>query len=614
MHIVQELLRARGLTKRYGNVVALDRVDFAVTEGVTGLLGPNGAGKSTSIKLFLGLTKPTDGTAEMLGETAATNVAVRARVGYMPEHDCLPPNVSAAEFLAHMAGCQRPAARARARARAPRRSPRRAVRGALPADRRLLDGHEAAREARAGARPRSRARLPRRAANWARPGRREDMLALIRKTHREFGISLLFSSHIMGDIERTCDRILVLDDGRVVHEGAVSELHASETQTVYVEVTAAPRRSSSRRFRERQIVPELEGPAVVVPDVVGERYDGIRDAPWRSAHRCGEWPLGAARSWSRFSRDVGRGRRRGRRARTRACEQPHRRTGRIFDLGFRRYEGPREGRRRAFSQSTRTGCGRRWAWARRPRRRSCPGSSSALLFSLPASSRCAGAIDRPAPDSTPADRPPLSRRLLLHSSIVLSSSSPVGPELLCPDRRSGAISLYLVRPLRAADTPSDAGCARSRRRRAAWLPQLVLLAGLVLGASDPARLPRRPLAVHPRFLVAGARLAAYFTAFAGLVASFDTRRAYRGGFCRPLRRQRRRDQRREDTCPRYRQLARAADLPGPTPLHRTTWSSAARGHPGSPPPRTSRRRVRTGRLAGPVSFLALIAAYRMAPV
>ncbi|MCH7719480.1 MAG: ATP-binding cassette domain-containing protein, partial [Planctomycetes bacterium] len=91
------------MTKRYRDVVALDAVDFEVPEGVTGLLGANGAGKSTAIKLFLGLIKPTSGSAETLGENASESVEVRGRLGYMPEHDCLSTNVAASEFLTHMA-------------------------------------------------------------------------------------------------------------------------------------------------------------------------------------------------------------------------------------------------------------------------------------------------------------------------------------------------------------------------------------------------------------------------------------------------------------------------------------------------------------------------------
>ena len=97
------LLSAERLTKRYGSVVALNNVSFEISEGITGILGENGAGKSTAIKIFLGLLQASSGSARVLGENAHANISVRARLGYMPEHDCLPSQVSAAEFLTHMA-------------------------------------------------------------------------------------------------------------------------------------------------------------------------------------------------------------------------------------------------------------------------------------------------------------------------------------------------------------------------------------------------------------------------------------------------------------------------------------------------------------------------------
>ena len=97
------LLSARDLCKRYGTVTALDSVSFQIQDGITGILGENGAGKSTAIKIFLGLLEPTSGSALILGEDASTHPDVRARLGYMPEHDCLPTSVSATEFLTHMA-------------------------------------------------------------------------------------------------------------------------------------------------------------------------------------------------------------------------------------------------------------------------------------------------------------------------------------------------------------------------------------------------------------------------------------------------------------------------------------------------------------------------------
>ena len=97
------LLEARNLTKRYGSTVALDGVSFDVHEGVTGLLGPNGAGKSTAMKLFLGLIQPTSGSAMLLGDEPYRSTEGRARIGYMPENECLPKSMTASEFLMHMA-------------------------------------------------------------------------------------------------------------------------------------------------------------------------------------------------------------------------------------------------------------------------------------------------------------------------------------------------------------------------------------------------------------------------------------------------------------------------------------------------------------------------------
>ncbi|MGH2618835.1 MAG: ATP-binding cassette domain-containing protein, partial [Thermomicrobiales bacterium] len=111
-------IETSGLLKRYGNIVALDHVDLAVPRAAIGLLGPNGAGKSTLLRILLGLTRPTGGSARVLGRDAvADGRDLRARVGYMPETDTLPDNATAADFVSHMAemsGLPRRAARQRA--------------------------------------------------------------------------------------------------------------------------------------------------------------------------------------------------------------------------------------------------------------------------------------------------------------------------------------------------------------------------------------------------------------------------------------------------------------------------------------------------------------------
>jgi len=273
---MEALLQARGLTKRFGKVLALDRVDVEIGRAITGLLGPNGAGKSTLIRLFLGLLEPTDGVAEALGQNASRNVAVRARLGYMPEHDCLPGNVSAAEFISHMAevsGLPRGHARSRA-ADALRHV------GLFEERYRPIGGYSTGM--------RQRVKLAQALVHdpvlvfldeptaGLDPTGREEMLALIRKTSREFGISLLLSSHLMGDVERTCDRILLLERGEVVHHGDVASF-TSETETLYVDVTGR-RDEFVAALRERRLDARVEGVTVVVPDVVDVHYDAIRDA------------------------------------------------------------------------------------------------------------------------------------------------------------------------------------------------------------------------------------------------------------------------------------------------------------------------------------------------
>ncbi|MEJ2578594.1 MAG: ATP-binding cassette domain-containing protein, partial [Kineosporiaceae bacterium] len=97
------MIATRNLTKRFGSVTALDDLTVEIPPGVTGLVGVNGAGKSTLIKILLGLAPATSGSATVLGLDAHTDGAqVRALVGYMPEHDCLPPDVSATELVVHL--------------------------------------------------------------------------------------------------------------------------------------------------------------------------------------------------------------------------------------------------------------------------------------------------------------------------------------------------------------------------------------------------------------------------------------------------------------------------------------------------------------------------------
>jgi len=270
------LLEARGLSKRYGATIALESVDFQVSEGITGLLGHNGAGKSTTIKLFLGLITPTGGSAEVMGKNACDSVNVRSRLGYMPEHDCLPSTPTASEFLTHMAQVSGlPPRFARTRAADILRHV-----GLAEERYRSLGSFSTGMK--------QRVKLAQaivhdpvivlldEATAGLDPGGRDEMLNLIRRIGKEFGISILLSSHLMGDVERTCDRIIVLDGGHVSKEGTVSGF-TQETQRIIIEVDNNLDELVTILTREGMTA-LVEGPLVVVELEKEDQYDTIRDA------------------------------------------------------------------------------------------------------------------------------------------------------------------------------------------------------------------------------------------------------------------------------------------------------------------------------------------------
>ncbi len=232
------LITTSGLTKRYGAVLAVFDLTVDVAEGVVGLVGANGAGKSTLLKMLLGLLPATSGSATVLGHDVATEgPRIRQRVGYMPEHDCLPPDVSATEFVVHMAqlsGLPRAAARERTA------DVLRHV-GLYEERYRPMGGYSTGM--------RQRVKLAQALAhdpqlvlldeptNGLDPAGRDDMLALVRRIGTEFGISVLVTSHLLGELERVCDAVVVIDGGRLLRSSSTADVTAASPLLV-VEVDA----------------------------------------------------------------------------------------------------------------------------------------------------------------------------------------------------------------------------------------------------------------------------------------------------------------------------------------------------------------------------------------
>ncbi|TLZ83850.1 MAG: ATP-binding cassette domain-containing protein, partial [Methanobacteriota archaeon] len=96
------LVETAGLTKVFGDVRAVDDLTVKIPDGAIGLVGPNGAGKTTFLRLLLSLLQPTAGTAKVLGRDIGDGVPVRERIGYMPEHDCLVPDMTGVGLVSYM--------------------------------------------------------------------------------------------------------------------------------------------------------------------------------------------------------------------------------------------------------------------------------------------------------------------------------------------------------------------------------------------------------------------------------------------------------------------------------------------------------------------------------
>ncbi|MFI6758537.1 ABC transporter ATP-binding protein [Micromonospora sp. NPDC050417] len=220
------LIATQSLTKTYGNGVrALADLTVTVEPGIIGLVGANGAGKSTFIKILLGLLAPTAGQVQVLGlDPTVESHAIRARVGYMPEHDSLPPDLSAAEFVTHLgriSGLPRTVARERASE---------ALRhvGLYEERYRQIGGYSTGMK--------QRVKLAQalvhdpdlllldEPTNGLDPAGRDAMLSLVHRIGTEFGISVLVCSHLLGEVERICDSLVAIDGGHLLRSDNITAM------------------------------------------------------------------------------------------------------------------------------------------------------------------------------------------------------------------------------------------------------------------------------------------------------------------------------------------------------------------------------------------------------
>lgn len=272
------LVTLDGLTKRYpGGVVALDDLTLSVEPGVVGLVGANGAGKSTLIKILLGLLAPTDGSARVLDLDVSTHgLAIRQLVGYMPEHDCLPTDISASDFVNHMA---RMSGLPRASARERSAEVLRHV-GLFEERYRPMGGYSTGMKQRVKLAQAlvhdPRLLLLDEPTNGLDPAGRDEMLDLIERTGNEFGIAIIMASHLLGEIERVCEFLVAIDAGRLLQAAALGTF-TQRTGTLIVEVDEAPTRLA-QRLAENGFEVRIDGQQVLVEIRGDETFDQVRDA------------------------------------------------------------------------------------------------------------------------------------------------------------------------------------------------------------------------------------------------------------------------------------------------------------------------------------------------
>jgi ABC-2 type transport system ATP-binding protein len=235
------LLELDDLSRWYGSFLALQGISTRLMPGRIGLLGPNGAGKSTLLKILLGLLPPSSGGGRVLGHDIRTAGAqLRRGIGYMPEADGLVPGLLGVDYVAlagELYGM-------------PRRDARRRAHEVLT----YLDLEEARyrrlEEYSTGMKQRLKLAqalihdppllLLDEPTSGLDPAGREAMLALLVALGSEHGKSLILCTHLLGDVERVCDTVLILNHGRLLRQGGVAELCAARQDRYRLQVQGEP--------------------------------------------------------------------------------------------------------------------------------------------------------------------------------------------------------------------------------------------------------------------------------------------------------------------------------------------------------------------------------------
>lgn len=229
------VIEVADLHKHYGNKRALNGIDLVVPEGeIVGFLGPNGAGKTTALRILLGLARPTSGVVRMFGtDIGAAGNAIRQQIGYLPDVPGFPPWMSAPEFLrfaGRLFGLSGGVLEARVESLLGM--------AGLAGVQQKIGGYSRGMKQRLGV-AQALINAPRlllldEPTSALDPIGRKDVLTMIEALRGK--ATVLFSTHLLHDVERVCDSAAILSDGEVVTSGAVADLKARYGGTTRVRI------------------------------------------------------------------------------------------------------------------------------------------------------------------------------------------------------------------------------------------------------------------------------------------------------------------------------------------------------------------------------------------
>ncbi|MEO1266592.1 MAG: ABC transporter ATP-binding protein [Myxococcota bacterium] len=231
-----ELFRLHNVRKRYEAFEALKGLTVTVAEGAIGLLGPNGAGKSTLIKTLLGLLPFEEGSATVLGHRLPEGgTEIRRQIGYMPENDCYLPRMTAVQYCAfagRLCGMRSSDAFQRAHEMLH-------YVGLGEARYRKLGEFSTGMKQRAKL-AQALVHGPKlvfldEPTNGLDPQGRDQMLDLIEDV-KAAGVSVVLSTHILYDVERVCERALLLNQGAIIHYGSIAEMRDDRKNNYEIQV------------------------------------------------------------------------------------------------------------------------------------------------------------------------------------------------------------------------------------------------------------------------------------------------------------------------------------------------------------------------------------------